>query len=123
MNCNKHSNAGIDVDVVGNNNDQYCPICLAGEIVRLKDLIEILKNNQYHFEWRGIPEDQVCVRCYGRGSRVYPSTSTWRGGIGGQALTSDVCDQCWGSGNEKQPWTNLRKMYSLMRETKNKKKE
>lgn len=40
--------------------------------------------------------------------RVYANTSTWRYRIGGQVLTEDVCDICWGTGNEKQPGQNLR---------------
>lgn len=50
-----------------------------------------------------------CSRCRGMGGRSYPSTATWRGGMGGASITYDVCDECWGSGDERAPWTNLRK--------------
>lgn len=60
--------------------------------------------------WREIPEDECCTSCHGRGSRLYGSTSTWHGGMGGAAVTLDVCDTCWGSGNQVHPWTDLRKL-------------
>jgi hypothetical protein len=52
--------------------------------------------------------DVVCPKCHGSGEVTYGSTATWRGGIGGAAMTSDVCDKCWGSGDEAHPWTDLR---------------
>jgi DnaJ-class molecular chaperone len=52
--------------------------------------------------------DEVCKACRGTGEQTYGSTSTWRGGIGGAALTTDVCDQCWGSGDTKNPWYDIR---------------
>lgn len=57
--------------------------------------------------WRGV-ESEACQSCAGAGARLYSSTSTWRGGMGGQMFTRDVCDQCWGSGAAAQPWLNLR---------------
>ena len=45
-----------------------------------------------------------CAECGGSGYRLYASTATWRGGIGGQAMTTDVCDKCWGSGDATKPW-------------------
>lgn len=62
--------------------------------------------------WRNIdPEhDVVCSECGGSGVRVYGSTSTWSGGIGGSTMTPDVCDKCWGSGHEDRPWVNLKKL-------------
>jgi hypothetical protein len=51
-----------------------------------------------------------CRRCDGRGYRAYGSSSTWRGGAGGQAITSDVCDQCWGSGRSDKPHGSLRRI-------------
>jgi len=59
-----------------------------------------------HLRWRGI--EQACQKCGGTGSRTYGSTATWRGGIGGAAMTDDVCDQCWGSGDANRFWTDLR---------------
>ena len=59
---------------------------------------------------RGI--ETPCTKCGGGGNRLYPNTTTWSGGFGGQAITADVCDVCWGSGDEKKPWANLRVMRS-----------
>lgn len=53
--------------------------------------------------------DQPCKRCDGFGVRGYGSTTTWRGGAGGQIATEDICDTCWGSGSDAKPWLNLRK--------------
>lgn len=50
-----------------------------------------------------------CIRCHGTGQRAYANTTTWRGGIGGQMVTEDTCDRCWGSGDEANPGPNLRK--------------
>lgn len=52
----------------------------------------------------------ICQGCQGAGERVYGSTATWRGGIGGAAMTLGVCDTCWGSGDSAHPWENLRKL-------------
>lgn len=53
-------------------------------------------------------EGTVCERCRGQGSYVYGSTATWQGGLGGCAMTSGVCDKCWGSGDSECPWLDLR---------------
>lgn len=53
----------------------------------------------------------TCPKCLGDGEILYPSTSTWRGGIGGSAITEGTCDRCWGTGNHKQPGQNLRKLW------------
>lgn len=63
----------------------------------------------YCLEWRGIEPDNACPECGGAGVRAYGSTATWRGGVGGQAITNDVCNKCWGSG-KKQPWPSHRRM-------------
>lgn len=52
--------------------------------------------------------DSPCPTCSGAGVAVYGSTSTWHGGIGGQAMTSGVCDKCWGSGDAERPWPSWR---------------
>ena len=57
-------------------------------------------------QWRNI--DTPCVSCGGSGVKMYGNTTTWRGGIGGQIMTSDVCDVCWGSGDADRHWINLR---------------
>lgn len=60
-------------------------------------------------EMRGIERrEDACPECVGVGVKSYSSTATWRGGIGGQAFTMDVCDKCWGSGNRHQPWPSHR---------------
>ena len=61
-------------------------------------------------EWRGI--NSPCTKCQGVGSIAYASTATWRGGVGGAAITWDVCNLCWGSGDATKPWTNLQLMES-----------
>ena len=70
---------------------------------------ELLRTRFLH--WRGIqhPED-ACRTCGGAGQRMYGSTATWRGGMGGAMMTTDVCDQCWGSGDRFRTGTDLRKM-------------
>lgn len=67
-----------------------------------------LKNTIYQqfLDWRNI--DTPCKVCGGTGVRVYGSTATWHGGAGGQMLTRDICDHCWGSGDEARKGVNLR---------------
>jgi hypothetical protein len=50
-----------------------------------------------------------CPTCSGLGGKWYGSTATWRGGIGGAAMTWAVCDECWGSGDQEHAWEDLRK--------------
>lgn len=50
----------------------------------------------------------ACDRCRGVGKRAYGSTATWRGGIGGAAITTDVCDKCWGTGRSDKKGLDLR---------------
>lgn len=59
-------------------------------------------------EARGV--ETPCTRCSGLGTRVYGSTSTWSGGIGGQAMTTSACDACWGTGDAHKTGANLRAM-------------
>lgn len=61
-------------------------------------------------EARGVTPKEACKKCRGLGVATYGSTSTWRGGVGGQMMCQDVCDMCWGSGNNSKPWVNLRKL-------------
>lgn len=62
--------------------------------------------------WRGIrSEEDACETCQGSGLRVYSSTATWHGGIGGAAMTRDVCDKCWGSGDKTRPGLNQREWF------------
>ena len=59
-------------------------------------------------DWRGIDPGDECQECAGAGVIPYSSTSTWRGGVGGMTVTSDVCNKCWGSGNRHRPWPSHR---------------
>ena len=59
-------------------------------------------------EMRSIEPNNACPKCGGIGKRAYPNTTTWRGGIGGQTVTVDICDKCWGSGDITWTWLNLR---------------
>jgi len=59
--------------------------------------------------WRALKIENVCPDCDGSGKKTYGNTTTFHGGIGGQALTTDVCDKCWGSGDKESPWPDWRK--------------
>jgi hypothetical protein len=65
---------------------------------------------------RGIKEP--CKACSGLGVTAYGNTSTWHHGIGGQAVTSDICDECWGSGDKNKPWMNLKHAAKLTQDIK-----
>lgn len=67
-------------------------------------------------EERGV--ETPCSQCSGLGVRAYGSTATWRGGIGGQAITRGVCDHCWGSGDEHLHGVDLRAAMGRERELK-----
>ena len=56
-----------------------------------------------------VDDEMVCEICAGSGYKLYGDTSTWRDGIGGQMLTLDVCNVCWGSGHKEKPWPSHRK--------------
>jgi hypothetical protein len=58
--------------------------------------------------WRHVRSP--CARCDGAGTRLYATGSTWRGGAAGQAVTPDVCDLCWGSGDATRPGVDLREL-------------
>ena len=64
-------------------------------------------------EWRGV--EVACAACGGTGQRSYGSTATWRGGCGGQAITQDVCDRCWGTGDANRHGANLRELTARAR--------
>lgn len=73
---------------------------------RLREQLQELRDTMLErfLSWRGV--ENVCEGrngCGGSGTKTYASTATWRGGAGGQALTSAVCDQCWGSGDKSRP--------------------
>lgn len=62
--------------------------------------------HQYMLEWRAI--ETPCDDCNGWGVKAYGDTATWRGGVGGQTITSDVCNKCWGSGDKHRRWPSHR---------------
>lgn len=68
------------------------------------DEIDSLRALLYHME--GI----ACTKCAGVGSRAYGDTSTWMGGVGGQQITSGICDKCWGTGRSDRTGPNLRRI-------------
>lgn len=83
------------------------------------DEIERLRNEMQSFRERverNVIEMRIgynataCEPCHGLGVRAYGSTATWRGSAGGMAITSDVCDRCWGSGNADRPWPSHRNL-------------
>ncbi len=61
---------------------------------------------RYLRQWRGV--DDPCETCQGSGVKVYSSTATWGGGMGGSMMTKDVCDKCWGSGDKHRQGEDLR---------------
>jgi hypothetical protein len=58
--------------------------------------------------WRGV--ERPCGRCGGTGSRSYANSTGWRGGAGGQSITTDICDGCWGTGDADDKGVDLRKL-------------
>jgi len=71
-----------------------------------------MSDTEEHFKWmyRYRDIETPCEACRGFGTRMYGSTSTWRGGMGGASMMQDVCDECWGSGDINNQWTDLRKL-------------
>jgi uncharacterized protein YlxW (UPF0749 family) len=96
---------------------------LQTEVERLRKQVHELQNQREHMydtmlQWRGIERengDEPCRGCNGSGVRAYGNTTTWRGGVGGQVITSDVCDKCWGSGNSENVWVNLKSIARISR--------
>lgn len=78
---------------------------LAAEIANRRDGHRLL------IEERGVRD--VCNDCDGLGTKSYGSTATWRGGVGGQAFTTDVCNKCWGSGDSGRKWPSHSEIQSL----------
>lgn len=74
--------------------------------------------NEYErfLDARGV--ETPCTKCSGLGVRAYGSTAGWGGGVGGQQITSGVCDRCWGSGDERKRWKSWRELARLVQENK-----
>ena len=69
--------------------------------VRAATLAQLLRRRGIH---------SVCPVCDGFGVRNYPGGSTWgRSAAAPCQATRDVCDSCWGSGDNKRPWYDLRR--------------
>jgi hypothetical protein len=56
--------------------------------------------------WRHV--EDPCRTCDGSGVRSYDNSATWRGGMGAAAITTDVCDTCWGTGDHYRRGLDLR---------------
>ena len=62
-----------------------------------------------------------CAMCDGKGRRYYANLGTYMclpGRLYGQALTKDVCDRCWGSGDQDNPFRDLRKLATALIDSK-----
>ena len=57
-----------------------------------------------------------CPKCNGFGTRAYANTTGWRGGIGGQAITTATCDECWGTGDKYRKGANLKSPNCVRKE-------
>ena len=80
-----------------------------------------MSNLEELLQWRDIEPDDACPKCGGCGSTMYGNTATWGRGVGGDMMTYDICDKCWGSGSKSHPWINLRKLSGIL--TDDQKKE
>lgn len=72
-------------------------------------------------QWREI--ENVCKKCNGTGRLAYGNTSTWHHGIGGQSITGDVCEFCWGTGDMNRKGADLRNIYNETKRLKESIKE
>lgn len=69
---------------------------------------------QYLLDMRGLDKENLCS-CNGTGVKLYGSTSTYFGGIGGQAMTLGVCNRCWGSGDRNNKWPSHLEYFRMKR--------
>ena len=65
--------------------------------------------------WKECEPEELCEACQATGQKGYPNTTAWHGGIGGQMVTSAVCDECWGSGIRTRPGANLKRIDAEQR--------
>lgn len=95
---------------------------MAREILQLREKYSSLRDEFFKMSpssrFHDIEEGDFCPECNGSGYKLYGSTATWRGGIGGQAMTTSVCDKCWGSGSKSKTWPSWRKYEELERNSK-----
>ena len=75
---------------------------------KIKELYDYREGEYQRFlNWRNIEgKNFACKNCGGSGIKAYSNTSTWNHGCGGQMITSDVCDRCWGSGRNDLKWAD-----------------
>lgn len=110
----------IHVDVYNELREKYNALfkqhqALLEKHERIRDAFEAVAPSSRVYD---LEEGDVCEECNGSGYKTYGSSSTWRGGIGGQTLTTSVCDKCWGSGSKSRPWPSWRKYEELERNQK-----
>jgi hypothetical protein len=87
--------------------------CLIGIDPNLRVIIalqELRRMRSQVFSMAGV----ICSSCGGEGMKTYSSTATWKGGIGGQSITEDVCDKCWGTGRSDVQGINLKEIYNKL---------
>lgn len=97
-----------DIDLASAEDAAFLLVLLieqAREVERLRKL-----EHERFLAWRDIAPGDECAICGGSGRTIYPSTATWAGGIGGAAITGDVCDECWGSGSRARKGADLRRL-------------
>tara|TARA_R100001079_G_C4450640_1_gene153554 strand:- start:2373 stop:3140 length:768 start_codon:yes stop_codon:yes gene_type:complete len=95
--------------------DPTVPLTSAWELRNSVELDKTLTVREF-LAWRGVVTP--CPSCAGMGTMLYGSTSTWRGGLGGAAMTYDVCRVCWGTGDANRKGTDLEKVTELLESTK-----
>lgn len=92
----------------------YLSSLIAEQKKEIEKLQQELKGER-ECSWRQMLEirniEKPCHKCSGFGVITYGDTSTWRGGIGGQSTTADICDHCWGSGDDIRHWMNLKTLF------------
>lgn len=68
--------------------------------------------HRYMLRERGV--DEMCPQCKGAG--VVHDGPTWIESEGGpQPTTTEVCDECWGSGDKNHHWPSHKLFYSMKR--------
>lgn len=76
------------------------------EIAALRKEREQMRDPRYLYS-----VEDPCPRCSGLGRKSYGNTTGWRGTAGGSMMTTDVCDECWGTGEAHRKGADLRKLY------------
>ncbi len=79
-------------------------------------LVEYMRDDAMSFlAIANLASGHGCKGCGGHGERMYGATSTWRGGFGGQAMTTGVCDVCWGTGRTDKKGLDRRRFERVLR--------